>query len=182
MTDIKMLIDRIAVGDPEAWNMIVDKYSKGIYSLALNFAGNADDAADITQDIFIKLFSNIHKFTLDGNFHAWLMRMAKNHCIDYWRKNRKNRNVLPLNEDIRVHDHDEEQHMIDRMDIQRLRRRINQLDPELRILLILRDVQNYSYQEIAASLDLPLGTVKSRINRGRIKLARMFQQGDDHGL
>jgi len=180
--DIKMQIEQIAAGDPEAWNMIVDRYSKGIYNLALNFAGNPDDAADITQDIFIKLFSNIQKFSPDGNFNSWLMRLAKNHCIDFWRKNRRNRNVLPLNEEIRVDDQDEEKHMIDRMDVQKLRGHINQLDPELRILLIMRDVQSHSYQEIAASLDLPLGTVKSRINRGRLKLARMVQQGDGHGL
>jgi len=162
--------------------MIVDRYSKGIYNLALNFAGNPDDAADITQDIFIKLFSNIQKFTPDGNFNSWLMRLAKNHCIDFWRKNRKNRNVLPLNEDLRVNDHDEEQLMINRMDIQKLRRHIHKLDPELRVLLIMRDVQSHSYQEISESLDLPLGTVKSRINRGRVKLARMFKQGEENGL
>ncbi|MDY0297886.1 MAG: RNA polymerase sigma factor [Acidobacteriota bacterium] len=180
--DIKLLIEQIADGDPGAWSMIVDRYSKGIYNLALNFAGNADDAADITQDIFIKLFSNIHKFTPEGNFNAWLMRMARNQCIDFWRKNRKNRNMLQLDEEIRLDDRDEEQHMIDHIDVQKLRRHINRLDPELRVLLIMRDVQNHSYQEIAASLDLPLGTVKSRINRGRIKLARLFRQGDEDGL
>lgn len=181
--DIKKLLEGIEKGDPEAWNMIVDRYSKTIYNMALNFAGNSDDAADITQDIFIKLFSNVQKFKPDGNFNSWIMRLSKNHCIDFWRKNRKNRQVLSLNEDIRVHDHDEESRQVDRMDIRRMRTEISKLDPELRILLIMRDIQNYSYQEIARDLELPLGTVKSRINRGRIKLARNFEQkGESNGM
>jgi len=183
MMDIKKQIEGIKSGDPEAWNMIVDRYSKPIYNMALNFSGNSDDAADITQDIFIKLFSNIQKFNTDGNFNSWIMRLSKNHCIDFWRKNRKARQVLPLNEEIRIHDDDEEGRQVDRMDIRQMRMQIGRLDPELRILLIMRDIQSYSYQEIAQDLGLPLGTVKSRINRGRIKLARLFEQkGDSNGM
>ncbi len=158
--------------------MIIDKYSKSVYNMALNFAGNRDDAADITQDIFVKVYNNIDKFHETKNFSSWVLRLSKNYCIDYWRKTKNYKQQLELDEriyDDAVHDNIDtpEDAVIKKNDVQFLRQKLQLLPPDLRTLIIMRDIQSYSYQEIAEQLELPLGTTKSRINRARLKLAKL---------
>ncbi|MCP4218872.1 MAG: RNA polymerase sigma factor [bacterium] len=172
------MINNLKSGDSEAWNMMVEKYSKSVYNLALNFAGNRDDASDITQDIFIKVYNNIEKFQDEKNFNSWLLRLARNHCIDYWRKNKNIRQKMELDEkiyDVAIHSdmHTPEDRIIIDNDAVYLREKLQTLSPDLRSLIIMRDIQSMSYQEIAEQLDIPLGTTKSRINRARLKLAKI---------
>jgi RNA polymerase sigma-70 factor (ECF subfamily) len=177
--DVSEIIVRCRNGDQEAWNMIVNEYSRRIYNMALNFAGNADDASDITQDIFLKIYNNIGKYNEDRSFHSWVLTISKNHCIDYYRKNKRNMMRQELDENTSVSDHTPEDSTIRDADISALREKMAHLDPDLRIMLIMRDIQDYSYQDIAENLKIPLGTVKSRINRGRVKLARLFLNDGD---
>lgn len=177
--EIKEIIGRLKTGDTEAWNMMIDRYSKKVYNLALNFTGSRDDASDITQDIFLKVYTNIDKFQEDRNFNSWILKISKNYCIDYWRKNKSNRQQIELDEslyDEAIHNevHTPEEFFIKERDVTYLRQKLLLLLPELRSLLIMRDIQNYSYQEIAKLLDIPLGTIKSRINRARLKLAKII--------
>lgn len=161
-------------GDSEAWNMIINKFSKQIYNIALNFTGNGDDAADLTQEIFLRVYNNIEKFKEDKNFHSWILKISKNYCIDYWRKNKININRVDLDErDVKV-DQTPEDTVLKEFDLMILRDKLLLLDPDLRLLLIMRDIQDFSYNYIADNLNIPLGTVKSRINRARIKLAKIF--------
>jgi RNA polymerase sigma-70 factor (ECF subfamily) len=175
--DINNLVSKLKAGDQEAWSMIVNKYSKTVYNMALNFAGNSDDAADITQDIFLKVYNNIGKFEGENTIIAWLLRLSKNYCIDFWRKHKHNRKNLELNDNIRNDYSDEadtpEEVLIRKSDITYLRKKLLLLNPDLRTLIIMRDIQDFSYQEIAENLDMPLGTIKSRINRARTKLAKI---------
>lgn len=158
--------------------MLVDRYSKTIYNLALNFTGNRDDASDITQDIFMKIHTNISKVRDHQHFHSWILKLSKNYCIDYWRKNKKNIFRVELDENISNGKKSPEDIISLESDVQLLRRNLLHLDEELRLVIIMRDIQNQSYEEISENLDLPLGTVKSRINRARAKLAKIFfQQG-----
>lgn len=157
--------------------MMIDTYSKRIYNIALNFSGNRDDASDITQDIFLKVYNNIDKFKEDRSFTSWLLKLAKNHCIDYWRKNKINKGKVELDENIRsdsVHDEQvtPEESIMRKNDINFLREKLRVLSPELRLLIIMRDIQGQSYQDIAQHFQIPLGTTKSRINRARAKLAK----------
>jgi len=172
------LIKGLKTGDQEAWNMMISRYSKKVYNMALNFAGNSDDASDITQDIFLKVYSNIDKFKEDSNFTSWLLRLSKNYCIDYWRKNKHYRGNLELDENLHGNSSKEtetpEDSTIKQSDISYLRKKLLLLPPDLRTLVILRDIQDYSYQEIADHLNIPLGTTKSRINRARTKLAKII--------
>jgi RNA polymerase sigma-70 factor (ECF subfamily) len=146
--------------------------------MALNFAGNSDDAADITQDVFLKVYNNIDKFDGEHTFTAWLLRLSKNYCIDFWRKHKHNRKSLELNDNIRNEYSDEadtpEDSVIRKSDINYLRKKLLLLPPDLRALVIMRDIQDFSYQEIAQHLDIPLGTIKSRINRARTRLAKII--------
>ncbi len=176
--EIHEIIEKIKAGNTEAWNMLIDRYSKKVYNLALNFAGNSDDASDITQDIFLKVYGNMDKFQEGGNFNAWILRLSKNYCIDYWRKSKHYRQKLELDEGIYVegvHDavYTPEDNLIKEDEIKFLRQKLQLLPPDLRSLIIMRDIQNYSYQEISENLDIPLGTTKSRINRARLKLAKI---------
>lgn len=159
--------------------MMIDIYSKKVFNLALNFAGNRDDASDITQDIFLKVYNNIDKFEEDKNFQSWLLTLSRNHCIDYWRKTRSNREQLELDEDrydgtIHEEDSGPEMSVIKKSDAKYLRLQLQKLPPDLRTLIIMRDIQDFSYQEIAEQMDLPMGTIKSRINRARVKLAKLI--------
>lgn len=176
--DMQAMIKQLKTGDQETWNMIIDRYSKAVYNMAYNFAGNSDDAADITQDVFLKAYRNIEKFSDDHDhksFSSWLLRLSKNHCIDYYRKQKHRRNQLELDENL--HDdpghesHTPEEALVRHSDTEYLREKLQLLPPDLRTMLIMRDIQDYSYQEIAESLELPLGTIKSRINRARTRLA-----------
>ena len=176
--DINEIIRRLKAGDQEAWTMIVNRYSKTVYNMALNFAGNSDDAADITQDIFLKVYNNIGKFEGENTFTAWLLRLSKNYCIDYWRKHKHHRQNLELDDNIRDEHSDAadtpEDSLIRKSDVAYLRKKLLLLPPDLRSLVIMRDIQDYSYQEIAEHLDIPMGTIKSRINRARTKLAKII--------
>lgn len=177
--DTKDLIKELKAGSTEAWNMLINTYSKRVYNLALNFAGNRDDASDITQDIFLKVYNNIDKFEEDRNFNSWLLKLSRNYCIDYWRKHKNTRLQLELDEriyDSAVHQDSKtpETSAIKKSDAKYLRHQLQKLPPDLRSLIIMRDIQELSYQEIADQLELPMGTIKSRINRARVKLAKII--------
>lgn len=176
--DITEIIERLKQRDSEAWNMMINRYSKKVYNFALNFAGNREDASDITQDIFLKVYNNIEKFKEDRNFDSWLLKLSKNYCIDFWRKNKNAKNKVELDENIRnktVHNEQQtpEDSIIKNNDISFLRGKLLLLPPDLRTLIIMRDIQDYSYQDISDNLNIPLGTTKSRINRARAKLAKI---------
>ena len=172
--NIGEIVQRCKNGDYEAWNMIVDQYAKTIYNLALNFFANREDAEDITQDVFLKIYNNIDKFREEKSFKSWVVKISTNYCIDHWRKTKRSARRIELSDDLMRIDHTPEDMAVKDCDVINLRNKISILDPDLRLLLIMRDIQEYSYQEIANTLNLPLGTVKSRINRARVKLAKTF--------
>lgn len=176
--DINELVGRLKNGDQEVWNMVVDQYSRKVYNMALNFAGNSDDAADITQEVFLKVYNNIEKFKEEKSFTSWLLRLSKNYCIDYWRKSKYNRRSLELDDNLKIEPANgagtPEDAVIKRYDAIYLRKKLRLLPPDLRALIIMRDIQDFSYQEIAEHLEIPLGTTKSRINRARTKLAKLI--------
>ncbi len=186
--DINELIERLKKKDSEAWNMMIDRYSKKIYNFVLNFAGSRDDASDITQDIFLKVYNNIDKFKEDRSFVSWLLTLSKNYCIDYWRKYKNTRYKVELNDNIHSQLEDTpgsgfgtvtprqtpEENTMRNDEITYLRSKLLLLPPDLRMLIIMRDIQDYSYQEISQHFKIPLGTTKSRINRARAKLAKIL--------
>ena len=162
--------------------MLINKYSKRIYNIALNFAGNSDDASDITQDVFLKIYNNIYKFKEDRSINSWILKLTKNHCIDCWRKNRKNRLRRELDENTCSNEVTPEERAIKNAEIKSLREKLDYLGPEARLVIIMRDIQDHSYQEIADHLNIPLGTTKSRINRARLKLAKILMGREKNGL
>lgn len=155
--------------------MLIDRYSKPVYNIALNFCRNPEDASDITQEIFIKVFKNIDKIDERYNFTSWIFKISKNHCIDHWRKNKKNYNNLEFSEKTIGEENSPEKNFLKDNDIILLRNMLTRLKPDARLLIILRDIRGHSYKEISDIMDIPEGTVKSGINRARLKLTEIYK-------
>src|SRR5688500_1963074 len=179
--DVETLIQRCLQGDQRAWDLIVRQYWRKVFNVAYKFVGKHDEAEDLTQDIFLKIFRSLDSFDRRANFQTWLISVSRNLCIDHYRSVRKERETI--NRDVDPADlapaaptrsPHAELELRDR--VQLLRVALDLLAPTLRTAVMLRDIQELSYQEIADRLGLPEGTVKSRINRGRTELARQLRR------
>jgi len=178
---IDEIIQRCLNGDQSAWETIVRLHWRRVFNIAYKFVGKHDQAEDLTQDVFLKLFKSLDTFDRRANFQTWLISVSRNLCIDHYRSVRKeretmNRDVDPA--DLSPVSTTRSPHAVleqrDRVELLRLA--LDTLAPTLRTAVMLRDIQELSYQEIADRLRLPEGTVKSRINRGRTELARQIQK------
>ncbi len=175
------IIERCLTGDQAAWESIVRMYRRKVFNVAYKFVGRHDQAEDLTQDVFLKLYKSLDTFDRRANFQTWLISVSRNLCIDHYRAVRKERETInrdvdpsdfaPASGDTRV---DTQLEQRDRVKL--LRKALDKLAPTLRTAVMLRDIQELTYQEIADQLHLPEGTVKSRINRGRTELARQIQR------
>ena len=174
------LIERCLQGDQIAWETIVRQHWRKVFNVAYKFVGKHDEAEDLTQDIFLKIFRSLHTFDRRANFQTSLISVSRNLCIDHYRSVRKERQTInrdvdpgdltPASRDVSAYAALEQQ---DRVVL--LRAAMQQLPETLRTAVMLRDISELTYQEIADQLHLPEGTVKSRINRGRTELARQIQ-------
>jgi RNA polymerase sigma-70 factor (ECF subfamily) len=180
------LIERCLAGDQAAWEAIVRQYWRKVFNVAYKFVGKHDEAEDLTQDIFLKIFKSLHTFDRRANFLTWLISVSRNLCIDHYRSVRKERETIdrdvdagdlsPVSREVGPYSALE---FADQREM--LRRALEDLAPTLRSAVLLRDIRGLSYQEIADQLDLPEGTVKSRINRGRLELARQIRRLQETG-
>lgn len=175
------LIERCLNGDQDAWETIVRLYWRKVFNVAYKFVGRHDLAEDLTQDVFLKLYKSLDTFDRRANFQTWLISVSRNLCIDHYRSVRKEREMV--NRDVDAgelspvsHDTAADVRLEQRDRVVLLRHALDKLAPTLRTAVMLRDIQELSYQEIADRLRLPEGTVKSRINRGRTELARQIQR------
>jgi len=186
--DTDVLIERCLGGDQVAWEEIVRRHWRKVFNLAYKFVGRHDEAEDLTQDIFLKIFRALHTFDRRANFQTWLISISRNLCIDHYRSVRKERETISRDVDSREMGTATKVEPGPLAGIERedqralLRLALNQLAPTLRSAVLLRDIKELSYQEIAVMLDLPEGTVKSRINRGRTELARQIRRLQESGL
>jgi RNA polymerase sigma-70 factor (ECF subfamily) len=187
-SEIDALIERCLSGDQDAWGQVVRQHWRKVFNVAYKFTGKHDEAEDLTQDIFVKIFRSLHTFDRRANFQTWLISISRNLCIDHYRSVRKERETISRDVDSRemgtaTRSEPGPLAGIEREDQRALLRlALNQLAPTLRSAVLLRDIKELSYQEIATMLDLPEGTVKSRINRGRTELARQIRRLQESGL
>jgi len=177
--EIDPLIERCLKGDQRAWDDIVRLYWRKVFNVAYKFVGRQDEAEDLTQDIFLKLFKSLKTFDRRANFSTWLISVSRNLCIDHYRSMRREHDVVTHDVDVvtlaRPSGLDSPQVALEQRDrVALLRAALDKLAPSLRTAVMLRDIQELSYQEIAEKLGVPEGTVKSRINRGRAELSRQI--------
>ncbi len=178
------LVREIRAGDGDAFETLVREHQTRVYNLALRMTGNEEDALDISQETFLKAWRTLGKYRGDCSLGSWLYRIASNLSIDLLRKNkrRQTEKVVSLDdpgEDDRPLElpdlREEPQTILEREENRRaVWECLEKLPEEQKIILVLRDVNGLSYEEIAASMGLELGTVKSRIFRAREKLANLL--------
>lgn len=186
MTPVKNLITRAQQGDLGAFEQLVLMYQDKVYSHCHYLAGNPDDAQDLAQDVFMQAFKGLGSFRHDADFTTWLHRIAVNLWINFCRRSRKIV-VFSLDEPMTTREGELAREWSDNSEnplekVERLEfnamvaNALNQLLPEYRMVLVLRDIEGYNYDEIADLLDCSLGTVKSRINRGRKALKKELEK------
>ena len=185
-----MLVRRCIAGDAVAWEEIVQRYNRRIYNICYRFAGSADDAQDLTQEVFIKMYRTLSSYDPGrAAFMTWLTTITRNLLVDHFRKTKQDRmtetldgasseheDAMPLSDKIPDKAAPPDARVQSREAGETVHHALQKLSPELREAVILRDLQDMDYREIAAVLKVPEGTVKSRINRGRAELARLLQR------
>lgn len=175
------LVERCRRGDQQAWAELVRLYSRRIYNLAYRFTSSHAAAEDLTQEVFIRIYRSLDQYDPRlGDLSNWLMRLARNLVIDDYRKRQR---MPDSSQDLTDHEYhlrsnaDSPQRALERQEKRlQILAAINKLSPDLRQCVILRDIEELSYQEIVDLLKIPEGTVKSRINRGRIELAKILRR------
>jgi RNA polymerase sigma-70 factor (ECF subfamily) len=177
------LVRRCRAGDGAAWEEIVQSYSRRVYNLAYRFTSRADSAEDLTQDVFVRVYRSLDQYNpKQGDLQNWLMRLARNLIIDDYRKRQRapQDDIADDLDDHKYHLRSAENSVQREMERRELGAQvqsgIDKLSADLRTCVILRDIEELSYQEIVDLLKIPEGTVKSRINRGRIELAKILRR------
>jgi len=190
-----VLVAQCMAGDQRAWNHMVSGQHKRVYAICYRFTGDATDAEDITQDVFLKVYRNLSSFDAEkGSFQTWITTLTRNMLVDNYRRTKLDRATDSI--DATLSADDDGPTMADRLADTRqnqeqrfaglelkatIQQALKKLSPELREAVILRDLEDMDYKEIAIILKIPEGTVKSRISRGRAELARLLQRIERQG-
>jgi RNA polymerase sigma-70 factor (ECF subfamily) len=172
------LARRAAAGQSAAWQEIIDLCGRRIYNLALQFTGKSDDAEDLTQEIFLRLFRSLDSFRGDVPLIAWTLRLSRNLCIDHYRRVRRERRWTRVSEAVLEqlpghHDPEAESHR--RQQIEAVLAALGELPEDLAELILLCDLQGWSMKDTAAYLEIPLGTLKSRLHRARNRVVGLVK-------
>ncbi len=183
--DEQALIRQAREGDQAAFAQLFCRYEKPVYHQALRLLDRPEDAADVTQEVFLKVWRSLPSFQGDCAFSTWLYRLTNNAAIDLLRREKKRRGDASLDDDALLWDArlaDPAPSPEDALSQNELRRAVERglarLSPEHRQVLVLREISGASYEEIGQILDLPLGTVKSRVARARIALAALLREDE----
>ena len=184
------LVRQCMAGDQQGWQQLVLSQHRRIYGICYRFTNSASDAEDLTQDVFIKVYKNLNTYDLTkGSFQTWMTTLARNLLVDHFRRTRLDRASDSLDASLGSDDDgptlgdrlvdtgvSQEKHVAGLELKAAIQEALKQLSPELREAVILRDLEDMDYKEIAQVLRIPEGTVKSRISRGRGELARLLQR------
>lgn len=178
-----ILVERCLAGDQAAWADLVRAHTRRIYNLCYRFTGRPQEAEDLTQDVFLRIYRTLASFQgTQGSFTTWLTSLTRNLLIDHYRKHKKERLVDSLEDKIETLEEKgvmtamPDVMALDKEASQVLQAAMERLSPDLREAVILRDIQEMEYREISLILKVPEGTVKSRINRGRVALGRVLKR------
>ena len=167
------VIEACRRGERDAFRVVYEAYSDRVYSIALHFSGDASTASDVTQQVFLKLFTTIAQFRNDSDFATWLYRIVANACLDERRRGKRLVQLSEASEVTAMTTRDSQEARFARRRVaEAVRAAVAELSPKLRLPILLRYAEEMSYEEIAAVLGCSKGTVASRLNRGHKALAR----------
>ena len=185
----QVTVQRCIEGDSGAWTELVKTHHRRVYALCYRFTGSASDAEDLTQDVFLKVYGNLSSFKAErGSFETWITTLTRNLLVDHFRRSKQQRatwsmdegwsesDEQPLTERLAQKGPNQHDCAVQKELEQMVQEALVKLSPELREAVILRDLQDMDYKEIAQVLRVPEGTVKSRISRGRAELARVLER------
>jgi RNA polymerase sigma-70 factor (ECF subfamily) len=180
------LVQRCLSGDAAGWEELVRLHTRRVYALCYRFTGRQAEAQDLTQEIFLRVFRTLGSYrSTEGSFITWLTRLSRNLLIDNYRRTKQDRVTEPIEDQLVTLEQREsaggaaarpDRVLAGREASEVLQGALGKLSPELRETVILRDLQELEYREIASVLKIPEGTVKSRLNRGRAELARLLRR------
>jgi RNA polymerase sigma-70 factor, ECF subfamily len=177
------LVERCLGGEESAWEDLVRVHTRRVYAICYRFTGSDHEAQDLTQEVFLRVFRSLKSFRAgEGSFTVWLSRLSRNLLIDHYRRTKLERATdsieeqLPMLEERTAMSSRTEGLVAGREASELLQGALQKLSPELRETVILRDLEELEYREIAQVLNVPEGTVKSRLNRGRAELARVLRR------
>lgn len=181
----RAIVEQVMAGEVDAFSVLVRRYQDRIYSAVLNYVSDPDDAVDIAQEAFVKAYSKLRTFDSESAFYTWLYRIAINTAIDHLRK-RKSRPADSLDDDKYAQvgfeptskdpSSDPEKVLVRSEQARVLRKAISSLSEKLRSVIVLHDVEGLSQEEVADILQVPVGTVKSRVSRARAELRYLLQK------
>jgi RNA polymerase sigma-70 factor (ECF subfamily) len=191
--DWQLVVRRCLDGDSLAWTELVKAHHRRVYSLCYRFTGSAHDAEDLAQDVFLKIYGNLATFDLArGSFQTWITTLTRNLLVDHFRRSKQQRvtdsmdagwdeseeqqGARRISERLADPKPSPQEHAAQKELEKMVQQALTKVSPELREAVILRDLQDMDYKEIAQVLRIPEGTVKSRISRGRAELARLLQR------
>ena len=180
MPDEKDLVERCRNGDDEAWRQMVDHLGQRVYSVAYHFSLKREDAEELSQEIFLKIFENLHRF--DGSYPlvAWVVSLARNLCIDRYRRKKRERSFRFVSDEavapLLTSGDDPAAAALRKERTKLLFWALGEIPEDLAEILVLRDLEGLAYEEIGKALDLPDGTVKSRLFRARAEVARKVRE------
>ncbi|MCR4437043.1 MAG: sigma-70 family RNA polymerase sigma factor [Clostridiales bacterium] len=183
--DEKSLLEKAKNGDVFAYESLIEGYQKKVFNLALRMVGNREDASELAQEVFIRVYKSLKGFKEQSQFSTWIYKITTNVCLDELRK-RKNRNITSLDEEIKLEDSEIKRQIEDdkptpEMIVEKNELKkvvsdaIKLLSDEHRTVIVMRDIQGFSYEEIARIINCPEGTVKSRLNRARLALKEILK-------
>ena len=177
------LVQQCLQGDGSAWEELVRRHTRRIFNICYRFTGNSTEAEDLSQEVFLRVYRTLASYrSAYGGFATWMTSVTRNLLIDHYRRTKRDRVTDSLDDKMAIVENKEsvgrrpdQQALLGELSGQ-VQAALTRLSPELREAVILRDLQQLEYAEIRQVLEVPEGTVKSRINRGRIELARILQQ------
>ncbi len=169
-----LLARRAAAGQPEAWDELIERHGQRLFNLALQFAGSTQEAEDLTQEIFLRLYQNLRRYRGDCPLLGWALRLSRNLCIDHYRSTRRERRSIAVSEEVLQHmpaADDPRAEAQARQEMAAVYGALEEMAEDLAEVVLLRDLQGWSVEETATYLEVPPGTVKSRLHRARLDLA-----------
>lgn len=178
------LVEQAKRGDKEAFGYLVEKYEKKIFSLALRICGQREEAEDLAQEIFLKVYQKLNTYQGEAAFSTWLYRVAANTCFDRLRQLKREMSIQKEFNEREFYKKalNPEEEFLNRQEILNIEKALQTLPEDLRLVLLLREQYGLRYEEIAKALSLNLGTVKNRIFRAREKLRKLLMQQGEGGM